>query len=114
MNGLHGLLAWRWLFILEGAITIGIAIVAFVSHEPGNHRNHLFRTPCTLNLRIHVETESQEHPLTSLLHSGSSPISREQLRGSRWRNGNSPSGASKKTLVRMIGWTASTSRSLSG
>ena len=47
MNGLHGLLAWRWLFILEGAITIAIAIVAFVSAEPGYYRNHLFRFQCT-------------------------------------------------------------------
>lgn len=29
MDGLHGLRAWRWLFILEGTITIGIACVAF-------------------------------------------------------------------------------------
>ena len=29
MDGLHGLRAWRWLFILEGVITIGIAFVAY-------------------------------------------------------------------------------------
>ncbi|KAJ5041159.1 uncharacterized protein L3040_005710 [Drepanopeziza brunnea f. sp. 'multigermtubi'] len=29
MDGLHGLRAWRWLFIIEGAATIGIAIAAF-------------------------------------------------------------------------------------
>lgn len=29
MDGLHGLSAWRWLFILEGVITIGVAAVAF-------------------------------------------------------------------------------------
>ncbi|KAK0116909.1 hypothetical protein ONS96_012755 [Cadophora gregata f. sp. sojae] len=29
MDGLHGLGAWRWLFIIEGAVTIGIAIAAF-------------------------------------------------------------------------------------
>jgi len=28
MDGLHGLRAWRWLFIIEGTITIGIAISA--------------------------------------------------------------------------------------
>lgn len=29
MDGLHGLRAWRWLFIIEGAITIGIAGSAY-------------------------------------------------------------------------------------
>jgi hypothetical protein len=29
MDGLHGLRAWRWLFIIEGTVTIGIATVAF-------------------------------------------------------------------------------------
>ncbi|XMA13396.1 hypothetical protein WAI453_006187 [Rhynchosporium graminicola] len=29
MDGLHGLRAWRWLFIIEGAITVGIAVAAF-------------------------------------------------------------------------------------
>jgi len=29
MDHLHGLRAWRWLFIIEGAITVGIAVVAF-------------------------------------------------------------------------------------
>ena len=29
MDGLHGLRAWRWLFIIEGTITIGIAFVAY-------------------------------------------------------------------------------------
>jgi len=29
MDGLHGLRAWRWLFIVEGAITVGIAFAAF-------------------------------------------------------------------------------------
>ncbi|KIW14356.1 hypothetical protein PV08_07138 [Exophiala spinifera] len=29
MDGLHGLRAWRWLFIVEGGITIGIAIGAY-------------------------------------------------------------------------------------
>lgn len=29
MDGLKGLRAWRWLFIIEGTITIGVAIVAF-------------------------------------------------------------------------------------
>jgi len=30
MDGLHGLRAWRWLFIIEGTITIGIAFVAYL------------------------------------------------------------------------------------
>lgn len=29
MDGTRGLRAWRWLFIIEGVITIGIAIVSF-------------------------------------------------------------------------------------
>lgn len=29
MDGVHGLLAWRWLFILEGAITVGIALCGY-------------------------------------------------------------------------------------
>ncbi|CAG8975270.1 hypothetical protein HYALB_00007971 [Hymenoscyphus albidus] len=29
MDGAHGLRAWRWLFIIEGAITVGIAAAAF-------------------------------------------------------------------------------------
>lgn len=29
MDGLHGLRAWRWLFIVEGGITIGMAFAAF-------------------------------------------------------------------------------------
>lgn len=29
MDGTRGLRAWRWLFIIEGAITVAIAIVAF-------------------------------------------------------------------------------------
>jgi hypothetical protein len=29
MDGLHGLRAWRWLFIIEGTITIGVAFVAY-------------------------------------------------------------------------------------
>ena len=29
MDHLHGLRAWRWLFIIEGAITIGVAIGAY-------------------------------------------------------------------------------------
>lgn len=29
MDGAHGIAAWRWLFIIEGAATIGIAFVAF-------------------------------------------------------------------------------------
>lgn len=29
MDGLHGLRAWKWLFIIEGTITIGIAFVAY-------------------------------------------------------------------------------------
>lgn len=29
MDGLHGMRAWRWLFIIEGTITIGIAFVAY-------------------------------------------------------------------------------------
>lgn len=29
MDGVHGLLAWRWLFILEGAITVVIAMGGF-------------------------------------------------------------------------------------
>ncbi|KAL2073286.1 hypothetical protein VTL71DRAFT_10610 [Oculimacula yallundae] len=29
MDHLHGLRAWRWLFIIEGAVTVGIAIGAF-------------------------------------------------------------------------------------
>lgn len=29
MNGTRGLLAWRWLFIIEGVITIGIAFAAY-------------------------------------------------------------------------------------
>jgi len=29
MDGLHGLRAWRWLFIIEGAVTVGIAGAAF-------------------------------------------------------------------------------------
>ena len=29
MDGLHGLRAWRWLFIIEGVITIGIAFAAY-------------------------------------------------------------------------------------
>lgn len=29
MDGAHGLRAWRWLFIIEGAVTVGIAIAAF-------------------------------------------------------------------------------------
>lgn len=28
MDGLHGLRAWRWLFIIEGAVTVGVAGVA--------------------------------------------------------------------------------------
>lgn len=28
MDGLHGLRAWRWLFIIEGSITIGVAVFA--------------------------------------------------------------------------------------
>lgn len=29
MDGTRGLRAWRWLFIIEGVITIGIAILSF-------------------------------------------------------------------------------------
>lgn len=29
MDGLHGLRAWRWLFIIEGTVTVGIACVSF-------------------------------------------------------------------------------------
>lgn len=29
MDGVHGLRSWRWLFIIEGAITVGIAPLAF-------------------------------------------------------------------------------------
>ncbi|KAI1612674.1 retrograde regulation protein 2 [Exophiala viscosa] len=29
MDGVHGLRAWRWLFIIEGGITIGIAAIAY-------------------------------------------------------------------------------------
>lgn len=29
MDGLRGRLAWRWLFIIEGAVTIAIALVAY-------------------------------------------------------------------------------------
>ncbi|KAM0746195.1 putative MFS transporter [Meredithblackwellia eburnea MCA 4105] len=28
MNGLHGLRAWRWLYIIEGTVTVGIALCA--------------------------------------------------------------------------------------
>lgn len=29
MDGLHGLRAWRWMFIIEGTITVGVAFSAF-------------------------------------------------------------------------------------
>lgn len=29
MDGLHGLRAWRWLFIIEGSITIGVAFLSY-------------------------------------------------------------------------------------
>lgn len=29
MDGLHGLRAWRWLFIIEGTITIGVAAASY-------------------------------------------------------------------------------------
>lgn len=29
MDGLHGLRAWRWLFIIEGSVTVGIAAASF-------------------------------------------------------------------------------------
>ena len=29
MDGLHGLRAWRWLFIIEGTITCGVAFASY-------------------------------------------------------------------------------------
>jgi hypothetical protein len=28
LEGAHGIAAWRWLFIIEGCITVGIALIA--------------------------------------------------------------------------------------
>jgi hypothetical protein len=28
LNGAHGIAGWRWLFIIEGSATVGIALIA--------------------------------------------------------------------------------------
>lgn len=40
LDGAHGIEGWRWLFIVEGAITVGIAIIfsTFIPNKPENMR----------------------------------------------------------------------------
>lgn len=28
LNGAHGIAGWRWLFIIEGCITVGVSVIA--------------------------------------------------------------------------------------
>ncbi len=42
MNGTHGMAGWRWIYICEGAITIGIGfIVALVMPDTYHHSRFL-------------------------------------------------------------------------
>jgi len=34
LNGARGLMAWRWLFIIEGAITVSLVNLAIHRHAP--------------------------------------------------------------------------------
>lgn len=58
MSGAHGLSGWRWLFILQGAITFAIAI-ASIFILPNEPRDTWWLTPAERELahdRIHKDT----------------------------------------------------------
>jgi len=58
MEGMHGLRGWRWIFIMEGVLTIGVAIfsIAFMVKFPDEERekpSYKFLNEDDLDLQIH-------------------------------------------------------------
>jgi MFS family permease len=43
LDGAHGLAGWKWLFIIEGAVTFGVAVIAiFLLPRPFETRDSIF------------------------------------------------------------------------
>ena len=52
LDGVHGVAGWRWLFIVEGALTVGIAIM-FATFIPNRPENVRWLTPLERDLLLY-------------------------------------------------------------
>ncbi|KIR53420.1 nicotinamide mononucleotide permease [Cryptococcus gattii Ru294] len=62
LNGAHGLKGWRWLFIVEGALTVGCAIIfaTFIPNKPGTMRWLSQQEKDRLVYRLEVDRSSKD------------------------------------------------------
>lgn len=61
MNGTHGLAGWRWLFIMDGVISIPIALWGFFGLPDLPHNTRAFYWSAEVSFRPHWPAESSTY-----------------------------------------------------